>query len=75
MPSVGDVPVRCDLPRTADAVVVGCGTVGAWCAYFLRKAGLSRVVLIDKGQLGQGASSRAAGVVRLIGVRAGSLCM
>ena len=25
-----------DLPRTADAVVVGGGTVGAWCAYFLR---------------------------------------
>jgi glycine/D-amino acid oxidase-like deaminating enzyme len=55
------------LPGTADAVVVGGGTVGAWCAYFLRKAGLERVVLIEKGVLGQGASSRAAGVVRLQG--------
>jgi glycine/D-amino acid oxidase-like deaminating enzyme len=55
------------LPDTADAVVVGGGTVGAWCAYFLRKAGLERVVLIEKGVLGQGASSRAAGVVRLQG--------
>jgi len=53
--------------RTADAVVVGGGTVGAWCAYFLRQAGLARVVLIEKGQLGQGASSRAAGVVRMQG--------
>ena len=52
---------------TADAVVVGGGTVGAWCAYFLRQAGLARVVLIEKGLLGQGASSRAAGVVRMQG--------
>jgi len=52
---------------TADAVVVGGGTVGAWCAYFLRRAGLARVVLIEKGLLGQGASSRAAGVVRMQG--------
>jgi sarcosine oxidase subunit beta len=53
--------------RTADAVVVGGGTVGAWCAYFLRQAGLDRVVLVEKGHLGQGASSRAAGVVRMQG--------
>jgi sarcosine oxidase subunit beta len=55
------------LPASADAVVVGGGTVGGWCAYFLRKAGLDRVVLLEKGILGQGASSRAAGVVRLQG--------
>jgi sarcosine oxidase subunit beta len=47
--------------------VVGGGTVGAWCAYFLRKSGLENVVLVEKGHLGQGASSRAAGVVRLQG--------
>ena len=52
---------------TADAVVVGGGTVGAWCAYFLRRSGLSRVVLVEKRTLGQGASSRAAGVVRTQG--------
>ena len=52
---------------SADAVVVGGGTVGAWCAYFLRQAGLKRVVLLEKDQLGQGASSRAAGVVRMQG--------
>jgi sarcosine oxidase subunit beta len=51
----------------ADAVVVGGGTLGGWCAYFLRRAGLDRVVLLEKGHLGQGASSRAAGVVRLQG--------
>jgi sarcosine oxidase subunit beta len=54
-------------PGSADAVVVGGGTIGGWCAYFLRRAGLDRVVLLEKGLLGQGASSRAAGVVRLQG--------
>jgi sarcosine oxidase, subunit beta len=52
------------LPATADAVVVGGGTIGGWCAYFLRRSGLERVVVIDKDRLGQGASSRAAGIVR-----------
>jgi sarcosine oxidase subunit beta len=51
----------------ADAVVVGGGTIGAWCAYFLRRSGLERVILIDKRTLGKGASSRAAGIVRTQG--------
>jgi len=55
------------MSESADAVVVGGGTVGAWCAYFLRQAGLKRVVVLEKDQLGQGASSRAAGVVRMQG--------
>jgi sarcosine oxidase subunit beta len=54
-------------PELADAVVVGGGTVGAWCAYFLRRSGLDRVVLVEKRTLGEGASSRAAGVVRTQG--------
>jgi sarcosine oxidase, subunit beta len=53
--------------QTADAVVVGGGTVGAWCAYFLRRSGVDRVVLLEKRTLGQGASSRAAGIVRTQG--------
>ena len=52
---------------TADVVVVGGGTIGAWCAYFLRQTGVGRVVLLEKRMLGQGASSRAAGVVRTQG--------
>jgi sarcosine oxidase subunit beta len=51
----------------ADAIVVGGGTIGGWCAYFLHRSGLARVVLIEKRTLGQGASSRAAGVVRTQG--------
>lgn len=51
----------------ADAVVVGGGTIGAWAAWFLRRSGLERVVLVEQGTLGCGASSRAAGVVRAQG--------
>jgi sarcosine oxidase, subunit beta len=55
------------VPATADAVVVGGGTVGAWCAYFLRRSGLDQVVVVERRTLGEGASSRAAGVVRTQG--------
>ncbi len=55
------------VPRAADAVVVGGGTIGAWTAWFLRRAGLADVVLLEADTLGQGASSRAAGMVRAQG--------
>jgi sarcosine oxidase subunit beta len=51
----------------ADAVVVGGGTLGAWCAVFLKAAGLEHVVLLEAATLGKGASSRAAGMVRAQG--------
>ncbi len=54
-------------PDTADAIVVGGGTIGAWCAYFLRRGGLDRVILLERRTLGEGASSRAAGIVRTQG--------
>ncbi|MFT4009849.1 MAG: FAD-binding oxidoreductase [Nocardioidaceae bacterium] len=56
-----------NLPATADAVVVGGGTIGAWTAWFLKQQGLSEVVLVEADRLGQGASSRAAGMVRAQG--------
>lgn len=46
---------------------MGGGTIGAWCAWQLRQAGLDEVVLLEKGTLGSGASSRAAGMVRAQG--------
>lgn len=53
----------------ADLVVVGGGTVGGWAAYFAKTtgAGLGRVVVLDRGLVGMGASSRAAGIVRAQG--------
>jgi sarcosine oxidase, subunit beta len=56
-----------DLPTTADAVVVGGGTVGGWAACFLRELGLDDVALVEAVTLGHGASSRAAGMVRAQG--------
>jgi glycine/D-amino acid oxidase-like deaminating enzyme len=51
----------------ADVVVVGAGTIGGWAATFLAEAGAGRVVVVERGLAGQGASSRAAGIVRAQG--------
>ena len=51
----------------ADLVVVGAGTVGGWASWFARKDGAKRVVVLERDLVGQGASSRAAGVVRAQG--------
>jgi sarcosine oxidase, subunit beta len=51
----------------ADLVVVGAGTVGGWASYFARSQGAERVVVIERSRAGQGASSRAAGIVRAQG--------
>ena len=50
--------------ETADLVVVGAGTVGGWASWFAATAGAGRVVVLERDLAGQGASSRAAGVVR-----------
>jgi sarcosine oxidase subunit beta len=51
----------------ADLVVVGAGTIGGWASVFAREAGLGRVVVVERGLAGMGASSRAAGIVRAQG--------
>jgi sarcosine oxidase subunit beta len=51
----------------ADLVVVGAGTVGGWASYFAKHDGAGRVVVLERGLVGQGASSRAAGIVRAQG--------
>ena len=51
------------LPSSADVVVVGGGVVGASAAFHLAEAGVD-VVLVERGQLGGGSTSRAAGGVR-----------
>jgi sarcosine oxidase, subunit beta len=52
---------------TADLVVVGAGTIGGWASVFARELGVERVVVLEGGEAGQGASSRAAGIVRAQG--------
>ena len=51
----------------ADLVVVGAGTIGGWAATFAREDGIGRVVVLERGLAGGGASSRAAGIVRAQG--------
>ncbi|WP_178361292.1 FAD-dependent oxidoreductase [Mycolicibacterium hippocampi] len=53
--------------RNADVVVVGGGTVGAWTAALLAENSTLEVVLLEARTLGDGASSRAAGMVRAQG--------
>src|SRR5262249_46631210 len=53
--------------HSADVVVVGGGTVGAWAAVLPAESGAERVVRLEKATLGDGASSRAAGMVRAQG--------
>ncbi|MFL5686267.1 MAG: NAD(P)/FAD-dependent oxidoreductase [Chloroflexota bacterium] len=55
------------MAERADLVVVGAGTIGGWAAVFAAEAGVGRVVVLERGIAGMGASSRAAGVVRAQG--------
>jgi sarcosine oxidase subunit beta len=49
-----------------DVVVVGAGTVGGWAGWFASQIG-ARVTVLERHTAGQGASSRAAGIVRAQG--------
>ena len=53
---------RSDLPARADVVVVGGGIAGTATAYHLARIGVS-VVLVERGRVGGGATSAAAGVL------------
>ncbi|HEX7300466.1 MAG TPA: FAD-dependent oxidoreductase [Solirubrobacteraceae bacterium] len=52
---------------SADLVIVGAGTIGGWAAVMAREDGAGRVLVVDAGLAGQGASTRAAGMVRTQG--------
>ena len=50
--------------RTADAVVIGGGVNGASTAYNLVKAGLRKVILLEKGLIASGGTGRSAAIIR-----------
>ena len=53
------------LPKTADAIIIGGGVMGASTAYHLAEKGVKEVLLLEKEELfGQGATGRCAGGVR-----------
>ncbi|HET8522895.1 MAG TPA: FAD-binding oxidoreductase [Thermomicrobiales bacterium] len=53
-----------DLPRSADAVIIGGGVNGASTAFQLAKRGVRRVVLLERRQLGAGATGKSGALVR-----------
>ena len=52
------------LPADLDAVVIGAGAVGCSVAYNLAKRGMTKIVVIDRGNIGEGSTGRCAGGVR-----------
>lgn len=45
------------------AIIIGAGVTGLSTAYHLAKKNYGRVILLDKGPVGDGSSSRAAGII------------
>ena len=47
-----------------DVIVVGAGITGASTAHFLKKKGVERVLLLDRGGLASGGTGKSAAIVR-----------
>ena len=52
------------VPERAEVVIVGGGVMGASIAFHLAEAGVKDVLLLERGELAGGSTSRAAGGVR-----------
>ncbi|WP_031469004.1 NAD(P)/FAD-dependent oxidoreductase [Sciscionella sediminilitoris] len=55
---------RTPLPRRASVVIIGGGVIGTSIAFHLAEAGVTDVLLLERGELGAGSTCRAAGGVR-----------
>jgi sarcosine oxidase subunit beta len=52
------------MDKTADIVIIGGGIVGLSIAYYLALKKAGRIVLFEKGQLGEGSTGRCVGGIR-----------
>jgi sarcosine oxidase subunit beta len=52
------------MDKTADIVIIGGGIIGLSIAYYLAVKKAGRIVLFEKGQLGEGSTSRCVGGIR-----------
>ena len=52
------------MEKTADVVIIGGGVIGVSIAYHLAQKKAGEVILLEKGQLGEGSTSRSAGGIR-----------
>ncbi len=53
-----------NLPKTADAVVIGGGVIGTSIAYHLAKKGFGRIALLERSYLASGSTGRCGAGVR-----------
>jgi len=51
--------------ETADVVVIGAGANGTSTAFHLAKAGVKRVVVVERQYLGSGATGKSGALVRM----------
>jgi len=52
------------MEKTADVVIIGGGIIGLSIGYYLALKKAGRIVLLEKGQLGEGSTSRCVGGIR-----------
>jgi sarcosine oxidase subunit beta len=53
------------LPSSAEVVIIGAGIMGCSIAYHLAERGLRDIVVLERDQIGRGATADAAGGIRL----------
>jgi sarcosine oxidase, subunit beta len=53
------------LVPTADIVILGAGVMGASIAFHLAKRKAGKIVVIDRGHVGQGGSGRSSALIRM----------
>ena len=54
-----------EIPATAEVVIIGAGIMGCSIAYHLAERGVRDVVVLERDQIGRGATADAAGGIRL----------
>ena len=64
MSAIHGLATATDLPRSADVVVIGGGISGLSTAFQLARRRAGRVVLIERGHIGAGASGKSGALVR-----------
>lgn len=52
------------MEKTADVVIIGGGIIGVRIGYHLALKKAAMIVLLEKGQLGEGSTSRCVGGIR-----------
>jgi sarcosine oxidase subunit beta len=52
------------LPSSAEVVIIGGGIIGVSIAYYLAKKGAGKVVLLERGIMGEGSTGKCAGGIR-----------